>query len=192
MVVEVFDAALGPSLRAFGARRARWRTVNGLAVAAGPPSGPAYTVVLVGHVGAVLVLLVSLVAGAAAAIRALAAKGGELAPSVRSYFSPGVNWAGRALYLVPVLGVALLGMSGGAYRWDAAWVDWGIGLWVAAAGIAEGVLWPAERRVGRALASAERNCVSPPARRACRTVCAATAAVAALVVAAMVVMVAKP
>jgi hypothetical protein len=155
------------------------------------PTGPAFTVVLVGHVAAVLVALVAAVAGAVSAARVLTAKG-ELPPSVRSYFSPGVNWAGRALYLVPAFGAALLAMSGGDYRLGAAWVGWGIGLWAAATALAETVLWPAERRVQRALALSEEPGVPVPARRACRTMCVATAGVVALIVAAVVVMVAKP
>lgn len=162
-----------------------------LALAGRIPTGPAFTVVLVGHVAAVLVALVALVAGAVSAARLLAARG-ELSRSVRSYFSPGVNWAGRVLYLVPVFGAALLAMSGGDYRFGAAWVGWGIGLWVAATALAEVVLWPAERRVQRALGASEGPGVPDPARRACRTMCLATAGVVALIVAAMVVMVAKP
>ncbi|MDA8312716.1 MAG: hypothetical protein M0Z46_19330 [Actinomycetota bacterium] len=155
------------------------------------PTGPAFTVVLVCHVAAVLMALVVSVAGAVAAARVLFTKE-ELAPSVRSYFSPGVNWAGRVLYLVPVLGAALLAMSGGAYRLDATWVDWGLGLWAAAIALAEGVLWPAERRVQRILAAADAGGVPESARSGCKVMCASSVGVVALVVAAMVVMVAKP
>lgn len=162
-----------------------------LAAAVRTPTGPAFTVVLVAHVAAVLMALVAAAAGAVAAARVLTAKG-DLAPSVRSYFSPGVNWAGRILYLVPVFGGALLAMSGGAYRFGATWVDWGIGLWAAATALAEGVLWPAERRVQRGLASSDGPGVAAPVRRACRMMCVATAGVVALIMAAMVVMVAKP
>jgi hypothetical protein len=116
------------------------------------PSGPAYTVVLICHVAALLVGMVTVAAGAVVAGRLLAAGSGPVRTSVRSYFSPGANWAGRVLYLVPVFGALLIAMSGGAYRLGSAWVLWGIGLWVAGMALAEGVLWPAERRVRRALA----------------------------------------
>ncbi len=162
-----------------------------LVAAVRTPTGPAFTVVLVGHVAAVLITLVAAAAGAVAAARVLAAKG-ELARSVRSYFSPGVNWVGRVLYLVPLFGGALLAMSGGAYRFGATWVEWGIGLWAAATALAEGVLWPAERRVQRGIASSGGAGVPPGVRRACRTMVVATVGVMGLVVAAMVVMVAKP
>jgi hypothetical protein len=156
------------------------------------PTGPAFTVVLVCHVAAALMAVLATVAGGVAAARVLCAKEGEVAPSARSYFSPGVNWAGRTLYLVPVFGAALLAMSGGAYRLGDAWVGWGIGLWVAAAVLAEGFLWPAERRVQRSLAGSAEGEVPDAARTACRRVCVSSAGVLALVVAAMVVMVAKP
>jgi hypothetical protein len=165
-----------------------------LCAAVRTPTGPAFTVVLVCHVAAVLLVLVVTVTGWVAAARVLTAKG-DLAPSIRSYFSPGVNWAGRTLYLVPVLGGALVVMSRGAYPIGAGWVDWGLGLWAAATTLAEGVLWPAERRVRRGLAAPGRDqpaASSDAVRDACRTMCAASAGVIALVAAAMVVMVARP
>lgn len=168
------------------------RSMTHIVASVGTPTGPAFTVVLVCHVAAVLLALVVAVAGAVAAARVLTAKA-ELPRSVRSYFSPGVNWAGRVLYLVPVFGAALLAMSDSAYELGASWVVWGIGLWVAATVLAETVMWPAERRVQRGLASGGPDGGIPvEVRQACRTVCISTAGVVVLVVAAMVVMVAKP
>jgi hypothetical protein len=170
-------------------------------IAGSAPSGPAYTVVLICHVAAVLVGLVAVTASFVASLRLLAARDGEPPPSVRSYFSPGFNWAGRSLWLVPALGGALLGMSGGDYRIGDAWVLAGIGLWMAAIALGEVILWPAERRVQRALAPAPRTgdtSADPPAAvgaatlRAARTVCASAAGIGGLLAAAMVVMVAKP
>lgn len=162
-----------------------------LAAVVHAPTGPAFTVVLVCHVAAALVALVAAAAGGAAAANVLVAKG-DPAAWVRSYFSPGVNWVGRALYLVPAFGAALVAMSKGAYPLGDGWVTSGIGLWVAATAVAEGFWWPAERRVQRSLAPPDGTGVAPGARRACRTMCASTTGVVALVVAAMVVMVAKP
>jgi hypothetical protein len=156
------------------------------------PTGPAFTVVLIGHVAVVLIGLVTLVAGGLSAARLLLANGRELPPSVRSYFSPGVNWAGRVLYLVPVFGAALLAMSHGADRVGDAWVLEGIGLWAGAVTLAEGFLWPAERRVQRALEAGDGAGAGSDVRKACRQICAAAAGASALVVAAMVVMVARP
>ncbi len=161
-----------------------------LAAAVSTPTGPAFTVVLVCHVAAVLVALVAVTAGAVAAGRLLASRG-EPPPAVRSYFAPGVNWTGRVLYLVPALGAALLAMSGGAYRLGAPWVVWGIGLWAAATALAEGVMWPAERRGQRGLAGGAGAGAPAAARGAGRAMCLSAAGVVALVVAAMVVMVVK-
>jgi hypothetical protein len=180
------------------------------------PSGAAFTVVLVLHVAAVLVCMVVLVASTVAAARLITARPGPLPASVRAYFSPGVNWAGRTLYLVPVLGSVLIGLSGGRDSFVDTWVLIGLGLWTAAAGVAEAALWPAERRVQRALSAAGIGAgagtgagagvgtgagagvgdgaapVLDDARRACRVICASSATVFAVLVAAMVVMFARP
>lgn len=195
-------------------------------LAAALPSGPAYTVVLLCHVAAAVVGMVTMVAGAAFSLRLLAAGDGPVPPAVRSYFSPGTNWVGRVLYLVPVFGVALLAMSGGAYRAGSDWVLAGIGLWVVAIGLAELALWPAEQRVRRTLAATSTvvaagptgappitadpagalpvtaapvhgapraaSLVPPAARRAARRMCLASLSVLVLLLAATVVMLAKP
>ena len=57
----------------------------------------------------------------------------------------------------------------GAYGWATAGCTGGLGLWVAAAAGAEGLLWPAERRIQVALAGGP---AAPGPRRACRTVLA--------------------
>jgi uncharacterized membrane protein len=67
-------------------------------------------------------------------------------PLVR-YFRPGVNWAGRTIYGIPVFGFALLGMSHGSYALTDSWVLTGVVLFVVAAVACEGWLWPAERQV---------------------------------------------
>lgn len=158
------------------------------------PSGPAYTVLLLCHIAAVLVGLVAIAASAIAGARVLVGRGRPLGPSVRRYFAPGVNWTGRVFYLVPVFGVGLVAMSGGAYPIGATWVLWGFGLWGLAMAVAEVVLWPAERRAQQVLVGTGTPAGEVPAaaRRACRTMCWAAAAVLAIVVAAMIVMFAKP
>lgn len=163
-------------------------------VAAVLPSGPAYTVVLICHVAAVLIGVVAVVASGIAAARVLVARDAPLSPAVRTYFAPGVNWAGRVLYLVPVFGATLVELSHGVYPFGATWVLCGLGLWITATVLAEGILWPAERRVQRALAAGAvaPGDVSPDARRACRTVCLSAVAVLVLLLVAMAVMFAKP
>jgi hypothetical protein len=69
------------------------------------------------------------------------------------YFRPGVNWAGRTIYGIPVFGFALIGMSQGAYAVTDGWVLSGLVIFIALAFLAEGVLWPAERRLQHAIAA---------------------------------------
>ena len=73
--------------------------------------------------------------------------------AVVRYYRPGVNWVGRVLFLVPVLGVALVAMSGGQWGYSDGWVTIGLGVWVVVALVAEGVLWPAERRLQEVVAT---------------------------------------
>ena len=176
-----------------------------LAGSVATPTGPGYDVVLLGHVGC---------AGHRVAHRGgerdpgrPAARGGPPGPSGRGepveVLCPGVNWAGRALYGVPLLGFALIAMSNGSISTGDPWVLTGLVLWAAAAAWPRGCcgrpnggsrpIWPRRPSV---------RCPRPrcPAagggrarrRPAARTVCASAVAVAAVVLVAMVVMVAQP
>jgi uncharacterized membrane protein len=82
---------------------------------------------------------------------------------LRRYFRPGVNWAGRTIYGIPVFGFALLGMSHGAYAITDGWVLGGLVIFVVLALLAEGVLWPAERRLQQAVAAAGTSAAGPGA-----------------------------
>ena len=117
------------------------------------PSGAAFDVVLLLHVGCVVAGLVTTVTAAATAsrLRRLVSEGTPVPEALHRYFQPGVNWAGRAIYGIPVFGFALLAMSNGSYALRDGWVLAGLVLFVAAALVCEGLLWPAERRVQRAV-----------------------------------------
>lgn len=109
----------------------------------------AYDLVLLAHVLSALIGLVAvLVAGGfALALRAAIRRGGPLPESLIRYYRPGVNWVGRMLFAVPVFGVALIAMSGGRWGWSDAWVSGGMAAWAAVAMVAEGTLWPGERKL---------------------------------------------
>lgn len=180
---------------------------------AATPSGAAFDIVLLLHVAAVLVTLgaVTVSGVQAARLLALTARSGsaELPATLRTYYAPGINWMGRVSYLVPVLGFILLAMSRGAYGLHALWVQLGLGLWLLSALAAEGLLWPAERRlqlrIGPPSSEAAPGAVSPsggaqpPAaetasqsRQTARTVCLFSAVIVVAYVVAVVLMVAKP
>jgi len=113
------------------------------------PNSPGFDVVLIVHVACVVVSLVTLVASAvtAARLRTVAGGGGSLPEALARYFRPGVNWAGRSLYGIPVFGFLLLALSHGAYSLSDGWVLSGLFIFVVMVLLAEGVLWPAERRL---------------------------------------------
>ena len=119
------------------------------------PDGAAFDVVLVLHVVCVVAGLVTVSTAAATARRLgrLVRTGVPLPETLRRYFRPGVNWGGRIVYGIPVFGFALLAMSRGAYALGDGWVLGGLGLFLVVALLAEGVLWPAERRIQQALAA---------------------------------------
>ena len=162
------------------------------------PDGAAFDVVLLLHVGCVVVGLVTTLAAATTAgrLRRLLRSSAPLPETLRRYFRPGVNWAGRVVYGIPVFGFALLAMSQGAYALGDGWVLAGLAIFAAVALLAEGMLWPAERRLQAALAatggttdtSAEAASVGADATAMAR----AGGAALVLLLAGIVVMVAQP
>lgn len=128
------------------------------------PTGPFFDVVLLLHVACVVLGLGTLVVSATQAgrLRGLPA-GAEVPPSLAGYYGPGTNWAGRISYGIPVFGFVLLGLSHGAFGLQTGWVDAGLAIWVIAIMVAEGLLWPAEHRIGGLLAAGERPAPHPEA-----------------------------
>jgi len=108
-----------------------------------------YDLVLLAHVLAAVAALVAVVASGSFALvlRGSLRSGRPLTDPVVRYFRPGVNWVGRVLFAVPVLGVALIAMGRGAWSWSDTWISMGMGVWAVVAVIAEAVLWPGERRL---------------------------------------------
>jgi hypothetical protein len=150
--------------------------------------GAAYDVVLLAHI---LASIVGFGAVAVAGVNALLLRAAEVpSSSVVRYYRPGVNWAGRVTFLVPVLGVALVGMSHGSWSFSDGWVLGGLGLWVVAAMAGEMAVWPAER--GLQLLVSERSSDDVRRRSLRRQVAVGSAAMMLVFVVATVIMVAKP
>ncbi|HEX3565241.1 MAG TPA: DUF2269 family protein [Acidimicrobiales bacterium] len=150
--------------------------------------GAAYDVVLLGHV---LAAIVGFGAVTVAGIYALLLRRpGPPSASVLRYYRPGVNWAGRITFLVPVLGVALVGMSHGSWSFNDHWVMGGLALWTVAALAGEMIVWPAERGLQRLVSEDTPD----PGRRRTMVwqVAASSAALLVVFVVALVIMVAKP
>ena len=93
-------------------------------MASGVPTGAVYTTLLMAHVLCAVVGFGTMVVTGTQAARARRGPSAAGAEGVRRYFRPGVNWAGRALYGVPVFGFWLLAASRGrSARATASW--WG-------------------------------------------------------------------
>ncbi len=117
------------------------------------PTGALFDVVLLLHVTFVVIGMGTLVVSGVQGWRLWAA-GRSAAPvpdTLARYYGPGANWAGRTIYGIPVLGLTLLGLSRGVFGLQLPWVAAGSAIWVVGAVVAEAVLWPAERRIGRHL-----------------------------------------
>jgi hypothetical protein len=158
------------------------------------PSGAAYDVVLLLHVACVVVGAVTVATAAATARRLdrLARSAAPLPEPVRRYFRPGVNWAGRTIYGIPVFGFALLGMSRGAYAVTDGWVLSGLVIFVTIAFLAEGVLWPAERRLQRAVSAAGTAALSGSVTADAARMERAASGALVLLIGATVLMIAQP
>ena len=167
--------------------------MGGPAATALAPTGALYSVLLVLHVAAAVVGFGALAMTGVQAGRALRGPQQPGAEGVRRYFRPGVNWAGRALYAVPVLGFALVADSARSVDVGDGFVLAGLVLWGVAAAVAEAVVWPAERRIQVVVTTRWADATARPALAGdCARVRAWTSLLDVVFVAAVVVMVAKP
>ena len=157
------------------------------------PTGALYSVLLLLHV---LCAVVGFGAVVLTGVQAFRARRGPAAPgaeTVRRYFRPGPNWAGRALYGVPVFGFALIAASDGVFDGGDTFVVAGLLLWLGAVTVAEVVMWPAERRIQMELARRwDEGEPAGPLDEDCRRVVASAILLGAVFVAATVLMIGKP
>jgi uncharacterized membrane protein len=148
-----------------GVRIAPMTAADRFSLAATHSRDAAYDLVLLAHVLTAAVGLGAVVLAGAYAWALL--RSGPGSEAVRRYYRPGVNWAGRVLFLVPVLGVALMGMSHGDWSFSDGWILMGLVLWMGVAVVAEMALWPAERRLQQVVVGgAEGSAAGPDAGRA--------------------------
>jgi uncharacterized membrane protein len=153
-----------------------------------PPTTPLFTVLLLAHVLSALVGFGSMALTGLFAWRAAGGPATPFAPQVRRYFRPGVNWAGRLVYLVPVFGVALILTSPHSYGFGDRFVQTGVGLWVLAAGLAESLVWPAERRIQDIVSGEWAELAGEDLSRLCRQVAGAALLLVVVFLVAVVLM----
>ncbi len=118
-------------------------------IAASTSSMP-YDITLVLHiifaVATLAVFIVLRTAGAAVAKGASSAVQAARFPTRR-------NWAARVIHLMPLTGMALVGMGSSDVSFSHAWVIAGLLLWLAAAGHLEARVLPAERELAATIAA---------------------------------------
>ncbi len=178
--------------------------MTGHAIASAQPGGGAFDLVLALHVLSALVSLGAVViTGSYAAVAAREPEPGE---AVRSYFRPGVNLPGRALFAVPVLGLVLVAMGGGSYSFGDTWLWASLVLWAVAAVVAEVTLWPGEARIQQVVTAWPETAVTDDTllragagtaghdtlRRLCRRVVASSVVLTVVLAAAFALMVSRP
>jgi hypothetical protein len=160
------------------------------------PDGPAFDIVLILHVGCVVVGLVTLVTSRATAGRlgTLLRASAALPDTVTRYFRPGPNWVGRTIYGIPVFGFLLLALSHGAYSLRQGWVMGGLSILVVVVLLAEGALWPAERRLQLSLVGLQGGgmAVEEPVWHDVRVMSWSASAALVLLVAGTVIMLVQP
>ncbi|HXW33381.1 MAG TPA: DUF2269 family protein [Acidimicrobiales bacterium] len=148
--------------------------------------------VLIAHVLCAVIGFGSVIVTGIEAIRAKGGPNVSGAEAVRRYFRPGVNWAGRVLYAVPVLGFLLISMSHGAYSTSDGWVVAGLLLWLGAAVLGELVLWPGERALQQIVTDHWSGTPARDVDQVCNRVAASSLAMGVCFVAAVVLMTGKP
>jgi hypothetical protein len=158
-----------------------------------PPVGAGFDLLLLAHVACVIVGLGAIVVSGIQALRLLTLPADEPIPAtLLRYFSPGTNWVGRTLYGVPLFGFALLAASGGAFDLGDEWVAIGLVLWGLVALAAEGLLWPAERRVQTVLSTVGESERPVHCRAPARRIAVVGSLLVVVLLGATVLMVAQP
>jgi uncharacterized membrane protein len=98
----------------------------------------------------------------------------------------------RALYLVPVLGAALIGINDRGYGLDQLWLWSSLGLWSMAAALAQTIVWPGETTIRERLQDTASGDLPADLRATCGHVALAAGLGAVCMTIVFPVMVLKP
>ncbi len=158
-----------------------------------PPRSTVYDLMLLVHIGVALIALISMVAASVAARSLRKTPAGQPWPQAGArYFSPGPDVVGRLLYLIPLSGVALIGLSHRAITFHDAFVIVGLVLWALVAATAELAVFRSGDRL-RTLVGSTADAPSDDLwRRDATAIAHGVDLIVLLVVAASVVMIAQP
>lgn len=130
---------------------------------------PLYDVLLLCHIAAAFIGFGSVAVGGYYAAAGRHSPRPAAEEALRRFFQPGVDWAGRLIFLVPLLGLAML-LGGDRSDLPSLWPWLGLFLWAVACGVLTARGWPAERRAQGELAVLARGEGGDvgPFRQACK------------------------
>jgi uncharacterized membrane protein len=120
-----------------------------------------YNVLLLLHIATVIVGFGGLALGGVYNRKAM--KSGSAAANISTVNFEVNKLCEYAVYLVPILGIGLLGASGGAYKFSQGWVSASFALYIVGIGIAHGLMIPSHRKLNAALASGGPSSPEVPA-----------------------------
>lgn len=110
-----------------------------------------YNLVLLLHIVAVIVGFGGVVW--AGVYNAKAMKSGSAAANISTVNFEVNKISEYAIYLVPIFGIGLIGLSGGVYKFSQAWVSASFALYIVGVGVAHGLLIPSHRKLNAALSA---------------------------------------
>jgi hypothetical protein len=158
-----------------------------------PPKSTVYDLMLLVHIGVALIALISMIAaGVAARSLRRTPAGHAWSQGGARYFSPGPDVVGRTLYLIPLSGAALIGLSHHAITFHDAFVIVGLVLWALVALTAELAVFRPGDRLRALVESGDRAPSEELWRRDAAAIALGVDVVVVLVLAASVVMIAQP
>lgn len=114
-------------------------------------SSISYGLTLAAHV---ILALAALVIFVVLRMSAAAVANGASPEEQAKRFPNRTNWSARLFHLMPLTGLALVGIGGASVSFSHAWVGIGALLWVLAAGHLEARVLPSERAMAAAIATA--------------------------------------
>ena len=147
-----------------------------------------YKLLFLFHIATVIVGFGGLVLGGVYNQKAM--KSGSAAANISTVNFEVNKLCEYAVYLVPILGIGLVGASGGAYKFSQAWVSASFALYIVGLGIAHGLMIPSHRKLNAALASGGPTAPDVPALN--QRLAVGGAALNLLLVVILVLMIWKP
>ena len=130
----------------------QWSQNGDMLIAGSPPPSTTFDLLLLLHVGVVMVGAVVMATLWSAARSLTSCQASTPWPEgATRFFRPGPQLAGRSIYLVPLTGATLVGVSRGAFHFGDTYIWMSLVLWVIAAGAAEHLVFSSAAELARVI-----------------------------------------